>query len=149
MKKHCIATIGLVLLTLCLVCPVWADTAKPGPQEPMDPLILSMSTDNPQVFDGAIAIGSVALHRGHSVTMLLRLDSIKVAVTKNNYPFGKETLAQELSAFIKSGGKVIAGGKCIKEMGLKPQDLLPGVQVGTPDEVMGMIFTKDSKILSY
>lgn len=149
MKNHRLTTIGLLLLTLCLVCSAWADTAKPGPQEPMDSLILAMSTDNPQIFDGAIAIGSVALHRGHPVTMLLRLDAIKVAVAKNNYPFDKQTLAQELSAFIKSGGKVIAGGKCIKDMGLKPQDLLPGVQVGTPDAVMGMIFTKDTKILSY
>jgi hypothetical protein len=50
--------------------------------------------------------------------MLLRIDSIKVAVAKNNYPVGETTLAKKLSAFIQSGATVIAGGSCMKQMGL-------------------------------
>ncbi len=52
------------------------------------------------------------------MTMLLRIDSIKVAVAKNNYPVGETTLAKKLSAFIQSGATVIAGGSCMKQMGL-------------------------------
>jgi hypothetical protein len=36
-----------------------------NPQEPMDSLVLAMSTDNVSIFDGAITIGTVALKRGH------------------------------------------------------------------------------------
>ena len=83
------------------------------------------------------------------MTMLLRIDAIKVAVAKNSYPVGDTTLGKKLSAFMQSGATVIAGGACMKAMKLTPNDLIKGVIVGTPDLVMGALFDKDNKILSY
>lgn len=140
--------LAFMLLSNC-VWPVLAAGNDAAPAEPMDSLVLAVSTDNVAIFDGAITIGTVALKRGHAVTMLLRVDSIKVAVARNSYPVGSTTLSEKLSAFMKSGATVVAGGSCMKEMGLKQSDLITGVVVGTPDLVMGTLFKKDNKILSY
>ena len=148
-KSDFLSVIAIFLLSLYFVSPLHAADKASAPKEPMDSLLLSMSTDNTEVIDGAITIGTVALKRGHEVTMLLRLDSIKVAVSKNSYPVGETVLAKRLSEFMKNGAKVIVGGKCMKDMKLTPKDLLKGVAVGTPDLVMGTIFKKETKILSY
>jgi hypothetical protein len=138
-----------IMISVCFACPIGAVESSPAPQEPMDSLVLAMSTDDTAIFDGAITIGTVALKRGHPVTMLLRIDAIKVAVAKNNYPVGDTTLAKKLYAFMQSGATVIAGGSCMKAMGLTRNDLVKGVAVGTPDLVMGTLFKKGTKILSY
>ncbi|WP_028581827.1 DsrE family protein [Desulfogranum japonicum] len=150
MKNNYLLLISAILI-LCGVgaLPVVAATEVSQHEEPMDDLVLSMSTDNTQVVDGAIMIGTVALKRGHKVTMLLRLDSIKVAVAGSHYPVGNTDLAEKLSTFMQNGAKIMVGGHCMKSMGVKPQDLLPGITVGSPDLVMGTIFKKDTKILSY
>ena len=144
--------LSFALASLWFIFSIWPVSAadKEGfPEEPMDNLVIAMSTDNVAIFDAAITIGTVALKRGHAVTMLLRVNSIKVGVAKNNYPVNNTTLAEKLSAFMASGARVIAGGSCMKEMGLIQSDLLRGVVVGTPDFVMGTLFKKDTKILSY
>jgi hypothetical protein len=149
-EKTTLRAIFLVLaLAICWPGPLGA-ADKPAPAaEPMDPLVVAMSTDDTVIFDGAITIATVALKRGHPVTMLLRLNAIKAAVAKNSYPVGNTTLSARLSAFMGAGGTVIAGGSCIKQMGLSQGDLIRGVIIGTPDIVMGTLFRKDTKILSY
>jgi len=148
MKTKSLPLLFVCLLILCVVRP--APAAGPdAPAEPMGRLILAMSTDAAAVFDGAILIGTVALKRGHPVTMLLRLDAVKVAVAANHYAVGDTSLGVRLKAFMEAGGMVIAGGKCMKMMGLKPGDLIPGVAMGTPDLVMGTLFEDGARILSY
>jgi hypothetical protein len=149
MKQRYLPFVIALLLSAVMAWPTLAAAQQATPQEPMDTLLLSMSTDNAAVFDGAMTIGTVALRRGHPVAMLLRVDAIKVAVAKNSYPVGDTTLAKKLSAFMEAGATVIAGGSCMKDMGITPGDLIKGVAVGTPDLVMGTVFRKDTKILSY
>lgn len=152
MEKKRVITLSILLAFLFVGCYIWPVSAadkQAAPAEPMDSLVLAMSTDDVPIFDAAITIGTVALRRGHAVTMLLRVDAIKVAVAKNNYTVGNSTLPKKLSAFMASGARVIAGGACMKEMGLTQGDLITGVIVGTPDLVMGTLFKKDTKILSY
>jgi hypothetical protein len=149
MKIRSLTIVFVLMLSMCCTVSVSAADKAASPQEPMDSFLLAMSTDNTAIFDAAITIGTVALQRGHVVTMLLRVDSIKVAVAKNNYPVGDTTLSKRLSAFMKAGAMVIAGGSCMKQMGLTQKDLMEGVMIGTPDLVMGKLFKKDTKILSY
>lgn len=146
-----ITSLAFFLPIMLFVCCTSVSAAEKGgaTQEPMASLLLAMSTDNVAVFDAAITIGDVALKRGHPVAMLLRVNAIKVAVSRNNYPVGNTTLSRKLAAFMDSGATVIAGGSCMKEMGLTQSDLIKGVLVGTPDLVMGTIFKKGTKILSY
>lgn len=146
MKSKFLLIMATLLLTACLA---WQASAAGSPKEPMDSLVIAMSTDNPEIFNAAIRIGTVAARRGHAVTMLLRLGSIKAAVAKNEYPVGGTTLKKELLSFMKAGATVIAGGSCMKDMGLKKSDLIEGVAVGTPEIVMGALFKKDTKIISY
>ena len=145
MKTRIVSITAIFLLLIFCSC----SGSGNGGKEPMGTLVLAMSTDNIEVFDGAIIIGTVALKRGHPVTMLLRLDALKVALKKSSYPVDNTTLAAKLSEFMKSGANVIVGGYCMKRMNHKPGDLIDGVKVGTPEVVMGALFDRDSKILSY
>ncbi|HOW53212.1 MAG TPA: hypothetical protein PLR60_01055 [Syntrophorhabdaceae bacterium] len=146
MKLKSLLILTALLLTTCLVLQA---SAADHPKEPMDSLVITMSTDNVATFNAAIRIGTVAVKRGHAVTMLLRVDSIKAAVERNEYPVNGTTLKKELLLFMKAGATVIAGGSCMKDMGLNKSDLIEGVMVGTPDIVMGALFKKDTKIISY
>lgn len=149
MKIRKIATPILFMLLFALLASPLQSAMATTPQEPMDSMVLTMSTDDIKIFDGAITIGEVALMRGHKVSMLLRLDSIKPALKSGSYPVGDTTLAKRLMEFMTKGATVIVGGKCMKKMQLKPTDLLEGIEIGTPERVMGILFEKDAKILSY
>lgn len=146
MKLKSLLILTALLLTTCLALQA---SAADHPKEPMDSLVITMSTDNVATFNAAIRIGTVAVKRGHAVTMLLRVDSIKAAVERNEYPVNGTTLKKELLLFMKAGATVIAGGSCMKDMGLNKNDLIEGVIMGTPDIVMGALFKKDTKIISY
>lgn len=149
MAIRSLSVILVFALAVCCAGPLAAADKPAAPEEPMDSLVVAMSTDDTVVFDAAVNIATVALKRGHPVTILLRVNAIKAAVAKNSYPVGDTTLAKKLSAFMGARGTVIAGGSCMKQMGLSQSDLIKGVIVGTPDLVMGTLFKKDTKILSY
>lgn len=137
------------ILCLVLALPLCASAQDAAPKEPMGSLVFTMSTDDAALFDAAMLMGTVALKRGHEVVMLLRVDAIKPALASASYPVGDTTLDKKLAAFMQAGATVIAGGGCMKLMGLKKTDLIPGVVVGTPDIVMGALFKDGSKIISY
>ncbi|GEM_PF-2506666 len=126
-----------------------AEAGAGAPQEPMGSLVVNLSTDDADSADAAIRIATVALSRGHEVTLLMRVRAVSLAVKKNDYPFGKTTIKDELIAFQKAGGKIIMGGSCMQQRGLTPADMIDGVVVGKPDVVMPVIFKENTRILSY
>ena len=54
-----------------------------------------------------------------------------------------------LQAFVKDGGILIACAACSQAAGLTQEDFIDGVQMGTPDLVMGLLFDPNVKTLSW
>ena len=139
----------VLLLLLCcatLLLPA-AALAKGQPQEPMGNLVLILTTDDEAKADAAIRIASVAAHRGHKVFMLLRIEAIQLALNDTDHEIGGVRIQDKLAKFMKGGSQVFVGGGCMKLQKISPQRLIPGVRVGTPDSVMGMIFAKNTRII--
>ena len=59
------------------------------------------------------------------------------------------SVQDQLSAFIKDGGMVIACQACSKAAGLTQGDYIDGVTMGAPDVVRGLLFDPNVKTLSW
>ena len=60
-----------------------------------------------------------------------------------------QSVQDMLDAFINDGGIVIACSACSRAAGLGQDDFIEGVQMGTPDLVMGLLFDPKVKTLSW
>ena len=117
--------------------------------EPKGNLFVNISTTDPELMYAAVRIAKVAAQRGHGVTLLLRVGAIDFARKNKDYPIFGTTIKQKLRDLMETGSQVIVGGGCLKLKGIPRTDLMEGVTVGTPDIVMGALFKKDTRILSY
>ena len=145
MRNNRARALLLLLLAVSLLLPAAVAAA---PAEPMGPLVVILSGDDPDNADAAIRIAGVAAQRGHKVTMLLRVRAIQFALQGNDVAVGGARLGDKLARLMKGGSRVFVGGGCMKLQGIAPERLFPGVKVGTPDSVMGMIFAPGARIIS-
>ena len=54
-----------------------------------------------------------------------------------------------IGEFIRDGGVVLMCGPCMQELGLKLDDLVPGVKMGRPGLTQGFIFAENAKTLTW
>ena len=147
-----IKVLGIMLLLSAFMGLTFnAAAAEPGaasePKEPMGNLLVILSTDDLPIADASIRIAGVASERGHQVTLLLRVKAIQLALKDTDYKIGHTTYQEKLAGFMKTGARVFVGGGCMKLQNIPKEKLIPGVVVGTPDTVMGMIFDKNTRII--
>jgi predicted peroxiredoxin len=139
--------LGLLLCcALLLALPGLAAAA--GPQEPMDNLVMILSSDDPSTAGATIHMAQLAAQRGHKVSILLRVKAIILALKDSGCAVDGVTMQKRLAKVMQAGVRVLAGGGCMKQQGIAPQKLISGVEVGTPDSVMGMIFEANTRIIS-
>ena len=134
-----------LLLAALLLLPALSAAA---PAEPMGNLVVILSSDDLPKADAAVRIAGVAAGRGHKVTLLLRVKAIELALRDTDYQVRGVKMQDKLAKLMQGGSRVFVGGGCMKLQGITPQRLIPGVRVGTPDSVMGMIFEKNTRIIS-
>ena len=151
MKIRIKVLVIMLLLSAFVGLSFNAAAAEPGtasePKEPMGNLLVILSTDDLPAADASIRIAGVASQRGHQVTLLLRIKAIQLALKDTDYKIGDTTCQEKLGAFMKTGARVFVGGGCMKLQNIPKEKLIPGVVVGTPDTVMGMIFDKNTRII--
>ncbi|MGD9949126.1 MAG: DsrE family protein [Desulfobulbus sp.] len=121
--------------------------AQANSKEPMDNLVVILSTNDIAYADAAINIAKVAFERGHKVTMLLRVKALSLALKDANDRIGDTTFQEKLASFMKQGARVMVGGQCMKQQGIPKNNLIPGVEVGTAETVMDSIFEKNTRII--
>ena len=143
MKKNILLTLTGVLACALLLAPL----AAAAPAEPMGKLVVILHTDDGGAADAALRIAGVAAQRGHQVTLLLRMSALNLALKDTSITVGGVASQAKLAAFMKAGSRVFVGGGCMKLQGIAKGRLIPGVIVGTPDTVMGMIFAENTRII--
>jgi predicted peroxiredoxin len=136
-----------MLLVSVLMLGALATVTAAEPKEPMGSLVLILHTDDEGTADAAFRIANVALSRGHKVSVLLRIKAIQLVLKDEDYELGGVDSKKKIANFMKAGANVFVGGGCLKLQGIAKDKLVPGVQVGNPDSVMGMIFEQGSKII--
>ncbi len=116
-----------------------ADAAKPN-------LFVNLTTVDPHRVEMALHFAEVAAKRGHATTVFLNIESSRIAV-KDDPKYAPSRA--NLESALKAGVKVIACPMCMKHVGVKETDLIPGVQVGNPDLTMGALFAPDTRTMSW
>ena len=86
------------------------------------------------------------------MTVFLNLDAVKLAAASG--PQEKKgtqgRLPREIIAeFIRDGGVVLMCGPCMQELGLKLEEMVPGVKMGRPGLTQGFIFAENAKTLTW
>jgi predicted peroxiredoxin len=92
------------------------------------------------------------LKMGHPVTVFLNLDAVKLAVATGDQD-KRASMGRPprdiIAEFIQDGGVVLMCGPCMQELGLKIEDLVPGVKMGRPGLTQGFIFAENAKTLTW
>jgi len=142
------------LLTLVLAC---AFTSVSFAAEHEGGLFINLTTDDTWAATKAIMFAhQKVLKSGHKpVAIWLNVRAIYLADKKRaSHVHGLmkdkgQSVQDMLDAFVKDGGIVIACSACSQAAGLKQDDFIDGVQMGTPDLVMGLLFDPKVKTLSW
>jgi predicted peroxiredoxin len=128
-----------------------ADTlANSAPQK--NPLFLNMTSGDSWRGWMGLHFAHITLKQGHPVAIFLNLDAVKLAAKSGEQekkPSMQRVPRDVLTDFIKDGGTVLMCGPCMTELGLKLDDLIPGVQMGRPGYTQGFIFAESARTLSW
>ena len=150
MKNGVLLAIGLALALSGFALNLNAAEEKGG-------LFVNLTTDDTWAAAKAIMFAhEKVLKRGHKpVAIWLNVRGIYLADKKRpSHVHGlmkdkDQSIQDMLQAFVKDGGILIACAACSQAAGLTQEDFIDGVQMGTPDLVMGLLFDPNVKTLSW
>ena len=108
--------------------------------ENADPIVYHLSSDDP--WRAAIAISDATNLKslGHNVTLMLSIEGVQVGVNNPHNVLALGNVINNVTDFIKSGGKVVVCEICLEIAGYEKDDLIDGAILGTP-EVSSIMFT--------
>lgn len=112
-----------------------------------DPLFVNLSSDNSHRAMMAVRFGKVMFEKGHPVTIFLNDNGVLVASTAKGKEFGNEQ--QDLTALMAKGVTVIVCQHCMMHHGVKEEDILKGVKLGTPDLIGDALFKDNTKTMTW
>lgn len=112
-----------------------------------DPLFINLTTDDAHRALMAVGFGRNQLERGHPLTIFL--NDRGVFVGARDQAAHLPEAQQALAAVLAEGGTVIACPTCIAHFSIEPAELLPGIQVGSPELTGGALFREGTITLSW
>jgi predicted peroxiredoxin len=149
--------LAFLLFALILINPFTAIASSDTEVKKDGGLFVNLTTDDTWAATKAIFFAhQKALKAGYSpVAIWLNVRGVYLADKKrpsHTHGVMKEkgkTVQDLLKDFIKDGGQVIACQACSKAAGLKLDDYIAGVTMGSSDLVQGLLFDPKVKTLSW
>ncbi|NWG87175.1 MAG: DsrE family protein [Hydrogenophilaceae bacterium] len=133
---------------LLLVLPlIIGSMAMPVLAGDKDPLFINLSTDNTPRVDHALHFGNVHFSKGHPLTIFLNGKGVLLASKGHAAKYAGQQKA--LAEMMDKGAVVIVCQYCMKQVGVKESQLLPGFKVGNPELTGGALFKDNTKTLSW
>lgn len=117
-----------------------------------NPLFINMTSGDSWRGWMGLHFAHATLKMGHPVAVFLNLDAVKLAAKEGEQerkPSMQRVPRDVLADFIRDGGVVLMCGPCMQEFGLKPEDLIPGTQMGRPGFTQGFIFAENARTLTW
>ena len=133
-----------LLLMLALIVGTMTMPALAGDR---DPLFINLSTDNIPRVDHALHFGNVHFSQGHPLTIFLNGKGVLLSSKKHAARYAHQQ--KSLAGMMGQGVVVIVCQYCMKQVGVKESDLLPGFKVGNPELTGGALFKDHTKTLSW
>jgi sulfur relay (sulfurtransferase) complex TusBCD TusD component (DsrE family) len=132
MRKPLAILLAVFALVVGAVAPALAND---------DPLFVNMTTDEPHRAKMAIVFSRKQQERKHPVTIFLNDKGVLVGSKSKSQEFKEHQ--ETLAAIMKDGGNVVACPMCMEHYGVKKEDLLDGIQVGSPELTGRLLFEDD------
>jgi sulfur relay (sulfurtransferase) complex TusBCD TusD component (DsrE family) len=147
----------LWVMFVCLLsfaAPSAVPLAQAEPVAPAQRVVvhLSHATDDLHAPFMALKLAQAMQEKGAQVTLLLDLEGVRVADTRqpNDMHWGSgEPLASHYNGFIKAGGKVLVCPHCASAVGLDMKSLRPGAQIAKDIGELAAVLIAADKILDY
>jgi predicted peroxiredoxin len=112
-----------------------------------DPLFINLTSDDAHRIDMAFAMGGNQHKRGHKLTVFMNDRAVLAASKANAGKFAAQQ--KQIEALIADGATILVCPMCMKHFGVKEEDLLPGLKVGSPDVTGAALFQDGTKTLSW
>ena len=132
------------LLTLSCLMLALSGSAYAGDA---DPLFINMTSDDGHRATMAIVFGTKQQARGHALSIFLNDKGVLVGSKAHAKKFGDQQ--KDLLDAMSKGATVLICPMCMKKYGVKEADLLPGIQVGSPELTGAALFKDNGKTLTW
>lgn len=138
---------AILLFASFAVAP--AQAQAPAKQKKQKVVVhLTRFSDDLHAVKMAVHLAARLQARGAEVTMLLDLEGVRLADTRQpiDLIWGKgDPISSELEEFVKAGGKMMLCPHCAEHNGITPATLRPGASIGP----IGELILAADKILDY
>src|SRR5258705_9362983 len=129
------------------------DDLTGGLTKPQDhPLLIHMTTGDSWRGAMGLEFAQAMLKSGHPVAVFLNLDAVKLAVRtgeQEKKPAMSQIPRDIIADLIREGAIVLVCQPCLSEFGLKLDDVVPGVQLGSPGYLENFIFADNVRTLTW
>ncbi len=136
----------LSLLLLALTLGLGACSSMPG-SGANAPLFVNLISDEPHRAIMGLGFGGAQLERGHPLTLFLNDRAVVLASKTNAAKFPEQQ--KMLAGLVDKGATVLVCPMCLKHYGLSQADLLPGLQLGSPELTGGALFKRNSRTMTW
>jgi predicted peroxiredoxin len=116
------------------------------------PFLLHMTTGESWRGATGLEFAQAMLKIGHPVAVFLNLDAVRLAL-RTGAQEKKASMPQVprdiIADLIRGGAVVMICQPCLAELGLKLDDVVPGVQLGSPGYLENFIFADNVRTLTW
>jgi len=121
--------------------------ALPASAGDKDPLFINMTADDPHRANMAITFGANQFGRGHPLTIFLNDKGVLLGARDSAGRYAEHQ--KKLAELTAKGATVLICPMCMKHYGVKEEDLLPGIKVGSPEATGAALFRQDTRTLTW
>lgn len=141
LKRLVIAIFGILLLTTSIN----ADTNKNAKK------IVITITDTSVVKSGfGLAVANAMQDAGVQSTVFVAADAVKFALIEGEHEkFAGHTTQELIGALIKKGGKVMMCEGFVKLGNIKKTDMVKGIEVAAPSDLVGALYTPNAVTMTF
>jgi len=112
-----------------------------------DPLFISLTSSEPHRVTMAFNFGKHHNENGHPLSIFLSDQGVFVGVKSGADKYAdQQKMLQEI---IAKGGNVIMCPLCLKHYGFSPNDVLPGIKMGSPKVTGDALFKDGTKTMTW
>jgi len=136
-----------LLGALCITTSaVAADNGADAPKK----IVITLHSHNISSAGFGLAVANAMQDAGVQSTVFVAADAVDYALTNTKQgKFGTSMPKDMISSLIKKGGKVMICEGFVKMRGIKPSEMVKGVEVATPGDLAGALFAPNAQSMTF
>ena len=138
--------LAAMLGALCITTSAVAAEAVDAPKK----IVITLHSHNISSAGFGLAVANAMQDAGVQSTVFVASDAVDYALTNTKQgKFGASMPKDMISSLIKKGGKVMICEGFVKMRGIKPSEMVKGVEVATPGDLAGALFAPNAQSMTF